>query len=50
MKSGASSVSGGNMLDATLCLEIMRLKIRATNDILQSMFLSYNQALGAFPR
>jgi hypothetical protein len=28
-KSGASSVSGGNMLEVTLCLEIMRLKINA---------------------
>jgi hypothetical protein len=25
MKSGASSVSGGNMLEGTLCLEIMSL-------------------------
>jgi hypothetical protein len=48
MKSGASSVSGGDMLEGTLCLEIMRLKIRATNEILWSMFLSHDQALGAF--
>jgi hypothetical protein len=50
MKSGASSVSGGNMLEGTLCLEIMRLKIRATNEILRSMFLSHDLALGAIPR
>jgi hypothetical protein len=49
-KSGASSVSGGNTLEVTLCLEIMRLKIRATNKILWSMFLSHDWALGAIPR
>jgi hypothetical protein len=49
-KSGASSVSGGNTLEETLCSEIMRLKIRATNDISQSMFLSHDWALGAIPR
>ncbi len=38
------------MLEETLCLKIMRLKIRATNEILQCMFLSHDQALGAIPR
>jgi hypothetical protein len=47
-KSGASSVSGGDMLEETLCLEIMRLKIRATNEILRSMFLSHDQAWEQF--
>ncbi len=35
------------MLEGTLCLEIMRLKIRATNEILQSMFLSHDQSKGS---
>jgi hypothetical protein len=38
------------MLEVTLCLEIMRLKIKATNEISQSMFLSHDLALGAIPR
>jgi hypothetical protein len=38
------------MLEGTLYLEIMRLKIKATNEILQSMFLSHDQSLGAIPR
>jgi hypothetical protein len=42
-KSGASSVSGGNTLEETLCLKITRLKIRATNEILWSMFFSYSK-------
>jgi hypothetical protein len=50
MKSGASSASGGNTLEETLCLKIMRLKIRATNEIMRSMFLSYDLALGAVQR
>jgi hypothetical protein len=33
-KSGASSVSRGDMLEGTLCLEIMRLKIKVTNETL----------------
>jgi hypothetical protein len=49
-KSGASSVSRGDMLEVTLCLEIMRQKIKATNEILQSMFLSHDLAQGAIPR
>jgi hypothetical protein len=49
-KSGASSVSGGNTLEETLYSKIMRLKIRATNEILQSMFLSHDPAPGAIPR
>ncbi len=49
-KSGASSVSGGNTLEETFCLEITRFKIRATNEISQSMFLSHDWALGAIPR
>jgi hypothetical protein len=49
-KSGASSVSGGNLLEGTLCLEIIRLKIKATNEISWSMFLSHDLALGAIPR
>jgi hypothetical protein len=36
-KSGASSVIRGNMLEVTLCLEIMRLKIKAANEISWSM-------------
>ena len=50
MKRGASSVSGGDTLEETLCSKIMRLKIRATNEILQSMFLSHDLALGAIQR
>jgi hypothetical protein len=50
MKSGSSSVSGGDMLEVTLCMEIMRHKIKATNEILQSMFLSHDLALGAISR
>jgi hypothetical protein len=38
------------MLEGTLCLEIMRLKIKATNEILRSMFLSHDQSQGAIPR
>jgi len=38
-KSGASSVSRGNTLEGTLCMEIMRLKIRATHEISQGVFL-----------
>jgi hypothetical protein len=49
-KSGASSVSRSGMLEGTLCLEIMRLKIKVTNEILQSMFLSLDQSQGAIPR
>ncbi len=49
-KSGASFVSGGDTLEETLCLKIMRLKIGATHEILQSMFLSHDWALGAIPR
>jgi hypothetical protein len=49
-KSGASSVSRGNMLEVTLCLEIMRLKNKATNEKLRSMFLSHDLALGAISR
>ncbi len=49
-KSGVSSVSRGNTLEGTLSLEIMRLKIKATNEILQSMFLSHDQSQGAIPR
>jgi hypothetical protein len=37
------------MLEETLCLKIMRLKIRATHEILRSMFLSHDRALGAIP-
>jgi hypothetical protein len=50
MRSGASSVSGGDTLEETLCLEIMKSKIKATNEILWSMFISHDQALGAIPR
>jgi hypothetical protein len=35
------------MLDVTLCLEIMRLKIKVTNEISRSMFLRHDLALGA---
>jgi hypothetical protein len=38
------------MLEGTLCLEIMRLKIKATNEISRSMFLSHDQSHGAIPR
>ncbi len=48
--SGASSVSRSGMLEGTLCLEIMRLKIKVTNEILRSMFLSLDQSQGAIPR
>jgi hypothetical protein len=50
MKSGSSSVSRGNILEVTLCLEITRLKIKATSEILRSMFLSHDLALGAISR
>jgi hypothetical protein len=49
-KSGASSVSRGDKLEGTLCLEIMRLKIKATNEISWSTFLSHDQSQGAIPR
>jgi hypothetical protein len=49
-KSGAYSLSRGNTLEVTLCLKNMRLKIKATNEILPSMFLSHDMALGAIPR
>jgi hypothetical protein len=32
-KTGASSVSGGNTLEEIICLKIMRLEIRATNEM-----------------
>jgi hypothetical protein len=48
--SGASSVSGGDTLEETLCSKIMRLKIRATNEIMWSMFLSHDWALRVIPR
>ncbi len=38
------------MLEVTLCLEMMRLKIMATDEILQSMFLSHDQSQGAITR
>jgi hypothetical protein len=38
------------MLEGTLCLEIMRLKIEATNEILRSMFLSHDPSQGAISR
>jgi hypothetical protein len=50
MKIGASSVIGGNTFEETLCSKITRLKIRATNEVLRSMFLSHGWALGAIPR
>jgi hypothetical protein len=50
IKSGASSVSGGNTLEETLGSKIMRLKIRASKEILRSIFLSHDPALGANPR
>ncbi len=49
-KSGAFTVSGGNTLEETLCLKIMRLKIIAKNEILWSMFHIHDLALGAIPR
>ncbi len=36
--------------EGTLCLEIMRLKIKVTNEKLRSMFLSHDQSQGAIPR
>ncbi len=36
------------MLEVTLCLEIMRVKIKATHEIL-SMFFSHDLAKGAIP-
>jgi hypothetical protein len=50
MNGGASSVSGGNMLEETLCLTSMRVQIWATNETSRSMFLSHDWALGAIPR
>jgi hypothetical protein len=38
------------MLEVTLCLESMRVNIKATNEILQSMFLSHDQSQGTIPR
>ncbi len=38
------------MLEGTFCLKIMRLKIKVTNEILGSMFLSLHQSQGAIPR
>jgi hypothetical protein len=38
------------MLEGTLCFEIMRLKIKVTNEISWSMFLSLDQSQGAIPR
>jgi hypothetical protein len=38
------------MLEVTLYLEIMRLKVKATNEILRSMFLSPDLAQGAITR
>jgi hypothetical protein len=38
------------MLEGTLCLEIMRLKIKVTNEISRSMFLSLDQSQRAIPR
>ncbi len=49
-KSGVSSVSRSGTLKGTLCLEIMRFKIKATHEILQSMFLSHDLSQGAIPR
>jgi hypothetical protein len=37
------------MLEETLCLKILRLEIKATNEILWSTFLSHDLALGAIP-
>jgi hypothetical protein len=49
-KSGAIFVSRSGTLEGTLCLEIMRLKIKVTNEISRSMFLSLDQSQGAIPR
>jgi hypothetical protein len=49
-KSDASSVRRGDTLEGTLCLEIMRLKIKVTNELLPSVFLSHDQSQGAIPR
>jgi hypothetical protein len=38
------------MLEEILCSKIMRLKIRPTNEVLRSLFLSHDWALGAIPR
>jgi hypothetical protein len=38
------------MLEGTLCLENMRLKIKAANEILRSMFLGHDRSQGAIPR
>jgi hypothetical protein len=38
------------MFEEIVSSKIMRLKIKATNEILWSMFLSHDQALGAIPR
>jgi hypothetical protein len=35
------------MLEVTLCLEIMRHKIKATNELLWSMFLSHDLGPGS---
>ncbi len=48
--SGASSVSRSGTLEGTICLEIMRLKIKVTNEISRSMFLSLDQSRRAIPR
>jgi hypothetical protein len=48
--SGASSVSRSGTLEGTCCLKIMKLKIKITNEILQSIFLSFDQSQGAIPR
>ncbi len=49
-KSGAFSVSAGDTLEETPCSKIVRLKIRATNEISWSMFLSHDWALEVIPR
>ncbi len=49
-ESGTSSVSRSGTLEGTLCLEIMILKIKVTNEILWSMFLSLDQSQEAIPR
>jgi hypothetical protein len=38
------------MLEGTLCLENLRLKIKVKNEISWSMFLSLDQSQGAIPR
>jgi hypothetical protein len=48
--SGAFSVSRSSTLEGTICSEIMRLKIKATNEILWSVFLSHDQSQGEIPR